>query len=123
MSTPHLGQRRTPQRETIFRVIRDAAGPLTIQEILEGAQQTLPGMGIATVYRTLNLLQVAGRIEVVILPSGESRYESSNLGHHHHFQCRSSLPARVVAAVKRNYDRPGHLGSVISCPYIVLDKR
>jgi Fur family ferric uptake transcriptional regulator len=83
-----LGQRHTRQRDAILGVIQAAAGPLTVQEILERAQRTIPGLGIATVYRTLKLLQDTGGVEMVILPSGESRFEVSELGHHHHFHCR-----------------------------------
>jgi Fur family transcriptional regulator, ferric uptake regulator len=87
-TSPSLGQRQTRQRDSIYRVIQDAQGPLTVPEILERAQRELPGLGVATVYRTLNLLQDADQVRTVILPSGETRYELSSLGHHHHFQCR-----------------------------------
>lgn len=83
-----LGERNTRQRDTIIEVIREAEGPLTVPELLERAQQTLPGLGIATVYRTVKLLSEAGQLQAVILPSGETRYESAELGHHHHFHCR-----------------------------------
>jgi Fur family transcriptional regulator, ferric uptake regulator len=85
---PQLGQRQTRQRDTIVEVIRESAGPLTVQEILERAQDRVPGLGIATVYRTVKLLLEGDRIQTVILPSGETRYESAGLGHHHHFHCR-----------------------------------
>jgi Fur family ferric uptake transcriptional regulator len=83
-----LGERNTRQRETIVEVIQEAAGPLTVPEIFERAQQRIPGLGIATVYRTVKLLGEARQVQVVILPSGETRYESAELGHHHHFHCR-----------------------------------
>jgi Fur family transcriptional regulator, ferric uptake regulator len=83
-----LGQRRTRQRRVIEAVIRDASGPLTVPEIHDRSQAQLEGLGIATVYRTVKLLMEAGRLQTVILPSGETRYESSDLGHHHHFHCR-----------------------------------
>jgi Fur family ferric uptake transcriptional regulator len=89
MNDTALGQRNTRQREMIVAVIRDARGPLTVPEILERAQKTLPGLGIATVYRAIKLLLEDRKIQPVILPSGETRYESSNLGHHHHFHCRA----------------------------------
>jgi Fur family transcriptional regulator, ferric uptake regulator len=85
---PPLGQRQTRQRDRIFAVIREAAGPLTVHEIRDRAQESVPGLGIATVYRTLNLLQEGRLVKTVILPTGETRYEMSGLGHHHHFQCR-----------------------------------
>jgi len=66
----------------------ESTGPLSVPEILVRAQKVQPQLGIATVYRALKLLQEAQRIQTVILPSGETRYESADLGHHHHFQCR-----------------------------------
>ena len=83
-----LGQRHTRQRDVIVEVIQAAAGPLTVPEILDRSQRKVPGLGIATVYRTLKLLQDAGEVRTVILPTGETRYESAALGHHHHFHCR-----------------------------------
>ena len=88
MEATPLGQRNTRQREKIVAAIRDSQGPLTVPEILERAQQDLPGLGVATVYRTVKLLLEDGKIQPVILPSGETRYESTGLGHHHHFHCR-----------------------------------
>lgn len=84
-----LGKNRTRQRDEISRVIREAPGPLTVNEILERAQRELPGLGLVTVYRTVKLLREAGQVRTVILPTGESRYEPAGRGHHHHFHCRS----------------------------------
>jgi Fur family transcriptional regulator, ferric uptake regulator len=86
--TAPLGQRRTRQRQIIEDVIRGAPGPLTVNEIHDRSAGDVDGLGIATVYRTLKLLLEAERIQTVILPSGETRYESTGLGHHHHFHCR-----------------------------------
>lgn len=80
-------RRNTKQRDTILHVIEEARGPLSVQEILDHAQKSLPKLGIATVYRTLRMLQDDHQIKTVILPSGENRFEKANLGHHHHFQC------------------------------------
>jgi Fur family transcriptional regulator, ferric uptake regulator len=102
---PALGQRQTQQREAIVEVIRAAGGPLTVHDILDRAQTSVPGLGIATVYRTVKLLLEADRVKTVILPSGETRYEAAGLGHHHHFHCRNcdevfdleSCPVQVPA--------------------------
>jgi Fur family ferric uptake transcriptional regulator len=83
-----VGQRRTRQREAILRSIQEADGPLPVPEIHDRARKSLAALGIATVYRTLKLLHDAGQIKPVILPSGETRYEKSGLGHHEHFRCR-----------------------------------
>ncbi|HEX8463672.1 MAG TPA: Fur family transcriptional regulator [Abditibacterium sp.] len=84
-----VGQRHTRQRDAILRVIAEASGPLSVPEIHERAEAILPGIGIATIYRTLKLLQEGAQIQAVILPSGESRFEPAGHGHHEHFQCRT----------------------------------
>jgi Fur family transcriptional regulator, ferric uptake regulator len=83
-----VGQRQTRQRDAVLSVISDASGPLSVPEIHERAQARHIGIGIATIYRTLKLLQEGGQVQAVILPSGESRFETSEHGHHEHFQCR-----------------------------------
>lgn len=83
-----LGKRKTNQRDAIAQVIREAEGPLTVQQILDAARDRIDSLGIATVYRTVKLLLDANQIAVVTLPDGETRYEAADLGHHHHFHCR-----------------------------------
>lgn len=87
-ATPQIGQRHTRQRDAIFRVVEQAEGPLPVPEIHRIAQEKLPDMGIATVYRTIKLMMEAGEVQQVNMPSGEVRYESAHLGHHDHFRCR-----------------------------------
>ena len=82
------GRRNTRQRDAIERVIREAAGPLTVPEIHQRAQQEMPELGIATVYRALKQLREDHEIHPVVLPTGETRFEPAGRGHHHHFHCR-----------------------------------
>jgi Fur family ferric uptake transcriptional regulator len=112
-----LGQRHTRQRDAILLAITDAKGPVSIQQILERAQAALGSLGIATVYRTLNLLLEGKRIKTVILPDGQTCYERSGMGHHDHFQCRKC---------KNVYDLevcPLHLaaGTIIPGGFLVQD--
>ncbi|WP_019584977.1 Fur family transcriptional regulator [Deinococcus apachensis] len=78
--------RSTRQRDVIARVLDGAEGPLAVGDVLARAQADLPGLGVATVYRTLKLLTEQGRIHPVTL-DGETRYEATGRGHHHHFSC------------------------------------
>lgn len=87
-ATGRVARRRTVQREVIGDVIREANGPLSIAEILERAGERVPGLGVATVYRTVRLLEETGEISGVNLPGADTRYEPADRGHHHHFQCR-----------------------------------
>ncbi|MCP3958396.1 MAG: transcriptional repressor [bacterium] len=80
--------RRTQQRHAIRATFENAGRPLGPHEILNIARDVVPGLGIATVYRTLKKLVSDGELQVVELPGAPSRYELAGLAHHHHFHCR-----------------------------------
>ena len=82
-----MTRRQTAQRAVIAAVIRDAGGPLSVAEILDRAKADLPALGVATVYRTVRLLEEAGDVHAVSLPGEDARYEPADRGHHHHFRC------------------------------------
>lgn len=88
-STTPLRRRNTKQREALQQVLAEASGPLSAQELVLAASRFIEGVGIATVYRTLRLLEEENAIRPVSLPDGEIRWEASDRGHHHHFQCRA----------------------------------
>ncbi|MEM1098543.1 MAG: transcriptional repressor [Planctomycetota bacterium] len=79
--------RTTQQRTAIRTAIEASDGPLTPQEVLAAATRTVPGLGIATVYRALSAGVDEGWLQTVHLPTGPARYELAELGHHHHFRC------------------------------------
>ncbi len=79
--------RKTEQRRWIRYVFENTPRPLTPQEVLNAAQQNISGLGIATVYRNLKILNEAGWLRAVELPGEPARYELASLDHHHHFLC------------------------------------
>ncbi len=81
-------ERNTKQRDAIRQVFTDVPRPLAPGEILEEAKRHVAGLGIATVYRTVNSLVESGWLTVVELPGESPRYERAGRGHHHHFSCR-----------------------------------
>lgn len=81
-----MSTRNTRQREVISQVMEEAEGPLSVPEIHARAQRSLPRLGIATVYRTLKLLGEQHHIHAIAV-DGESLYERTGQGHHHHFSC------------------------------------
>ncbi|NDY91758.1 Fur family transcriptional regulator [Ideonella livida] len=80
-------ERSTRQRTAIRNLIEQAGRPLSPPEILEGARDAVPGIGLATVYRNIKSLLEAGLIQAVTLPGDGVRYEATTHHHHHHFQC------------------------------------
>jgi Fur family ferric uptake transcriptional regulator len=81
--------RQTRQREAIRAALATAGRPLGPAEVLAAARTELPGLGIATVYRTLKALVAEGWLRPVELPGAAARYEVAGKRHHHHFHCRA----------------------------------
>ncbi|NOY25873.1 MAG: transcriptional repressor [Oligoflexia bacterium] len=82
------GLKRTQQRQVLFDVFVGAGRHLAIDELLERAQKRLPGLGYATVYRTLKLFVEAGIAHERRFQDGQTRYEPAVLGEHHdHLIC------------------------------------
>jgi Fur family ferric uptake transcriptional regulator len=82
-------ERDTQQRRAIRSVIDGTGRPMSPREVLRSALPQSPGLGIATVYRTLKSGVDAGWLTAVELPGEPPRYESTGKSHHHHFHCRS----------------------------------
>jgi Fur family ferric uptake transcriptional regulator len=80
-------ERNTVQRRAIHKVLEQSGRPMGPPEIYEAAKSHAPGLGIATVYRTIKRLIEDGFLAQVELPGEAPRYEVSGKGHHHHFRC------------------------------------
>jgi Fur family ferric uptake transcriptional regulator len=81
-------ERNTRQRQAIRNALEKADRPLGPLEVLKAARIFAPGLGIATVYRTLKGLVEEGWLVAVDLPGEPPRYETAGKTHHHHFRCR-----------------------------------
>ena len=79
----------------------------TAQELHAMLRERGDGIGLATVYRTLQALADAGEVDVLRTDDGEASYRRCSTGHHHHLVCR--VCGRTVevegAAVERWADR------------------
>ncbi len=98
--------RKTQQRAAIRQAIEELARPVGPQEILETAQEVVPALGIATVYRNVRAMVDDGVLRVVELPGSLNRYELAGKDHHHHFHCRACDRVFEVD------DCPGQIGEL-----------
>ena len=73
----------TKQREVVLRVIRDAQGHLTANEVFGAAKDLLPTISFATVYNSLRFLKDAGHIAEISFGNGASRYDRITHRHDH----------------------------------------
>jgi Fur family transcriptional regulator, ferric uptake regulator len=77
--------RVTPQRKAVLDAIGAERGSFTATEIYDSARVAEPSLGLATVYRTLELLRSAGLVRQL----GGATYVRCHPGHHHHLVCVS----------------------------------
>ncbi|KEO82386.1 Fur family transcriptional regulator [Tumebacillus flagellatus] len=81
----------TPQREATLRVLlENEEAHLSAEEIFMLVKQKAPDIGLATVYRTLDLLCELKIIEKLNFGDGVARYEfrsEDHPHHHHHLIC------------------------------------
>ena len=82
------GTRLTPQRRAVLDAIEASSGRFTALELFERARRSSPRLGLATTYRTLDLLRRTGSLHAL---SGEGRpaYVRCSPEHHHHLVCLS----------------------------------
>ena len=78
----------TKQRQAVLRVIRDAEGHLTANEVFDSARRLLPGISFATVYNSLRYLKQEGLIGEVRFGTDATRYDRT-LSRHDHAICNA----------------------------------
>jgi Fur family ferric uptake transcriptional regulator len=82
------GYKLTPQRRAVLKIILESCNHLTPEAIYKRVKEEHPGIGLTTVYRTLNILSDLGLIcEVHTGGSYRSYLVRRPLEHHHHLIC------------------------------------
>jgi len=82
------GLRSTRQRDIILDFFLNTHQHVSVEELYLKIKATHPGIGNATVYRTLKLFVEAGLAREVLLHDGQTRYEHIVAGEHHdHLVC------------------------------------
>lgn len=90
MTVARGAQRSTRQRTAVSAMLDSLADFRSAQEIHEALRRSGDGIGLTTVYRTLQSLADAGEVDVLRTGSGEAVYRRcATADHHHHLVCRS----------------------------------
>jgi len=78
----------TSPRETVLAAFLETEGHLSAEDVLAAARRLNPGIGHATVFRTLKLLSEAGLARDACQDEGPRRYEHAyHHSHHDHLLC------------------------------------
>lgn len=97
-----MGKRKTRQGDVIREVFEQEARPLGAAEVLTLAQKSIASLGQATVYRAIKKFVDDGWLIPVVV-GGTTRYERSEIAHHHHFHCETC---------DKTFDLPGCVGNL-----------
>jgi Fur family ferric uptake transcriptional regulator len=91
VSRPTHGMtRNTRQRAEVLALLEDTDEFRSAQQLHAQLRSEGSGVGLTTVYRTLQILADAGEVDQMRLPDGEQLYRRcSRSQHHHHLVCRS----------------------------------
>jgi len=84
--------RWTKTRDLVLDFLAAHRGHLSAKEIYQALSATQPRIGLATIYRTLELLTRLGFLNRLLTQDGQNRYEFKAPlaeSHHHHLICLS----------------------------------
>lgn len=77
--------RLTPQRQAVLEAVLAHTGEhLSAEDVYALVKKSHPDIGLATVYRTLDLLSSLDVLQKIDLGDGRARYELGDEEHHHH---------------------------------------
>jgi Fur family ferric uptake transcriptional regulator len=91
--------RMTGPRQTIVECVAPRVGTFTAQEIVEQLHERHPGIGRATVFRTLDLLAELGALHRIHNDDGYHLYAvCADEHHHHHLRCVACGMIQIIQA-------------------------
>lgn len=93
------GQRFTEQRSAVFRFLRSTTSHPSADEVFLQVRSDVPGISLATVYKSLETLVGCGLATKLTYGDGSARYDGRT-DDHHHVRCLEcgnvvDLPHRV----------------------------
>ncbi len=113
------GLKMTGQRRLIARILSEAEDHPDVEELHRRALERDKRVSIATVYRTVRLLEERGILERRDFGGGRARYDLADRGHHHHLidvetghviEFADDVYEALAAAIAKRlgYDLVGH---------------
>ncbi|WP_299042692.1 Fur family transcriptional regulator [uncultured Campylobacter sp.] len=84
------GLKYTKQREVLLQTLYNNSEHFTPEQLYLYIKERHPGLnvGIATVYRSLNLLEESGMVTSISFGAQGKKFELANKPHHDHMICR-----------------------------------
>lgn len=107
---PQAEPRLTPRRRAVLDVLCASMDHPTASEVYDRVRLVAPGIGAATVYRTLSMLVATGRALELNLGDGVAARYDANTARHDHLVCEGcgvavdvdlAFPGRLVDELTR----------------------
>lgn len=83
-----IAVRATRQRAAISALLENVDEFRSAQELHDELRRRGEGIGLTTVYRTLQAMATSGLVDTLRTDTGESVYRRCSQHHHHHLVCR-----------------------------------
>jgi Fe2+ or Zn2+ uptake regulation protein len=91
------GHRFTEQRAAVYRFVHGTTSHPTADEVFQGVRGQIPGISLATVYKSLETLVNCGLTSKLTYSDGSARYDA-RMDPHHHARCLSCGRVMDVSA-------------------------
>ncbi len=88
-----VNMRKSKQRDLILEIVENNNIHPTAEWVYGEAKKKMPTIGIATVYRNLNLLVELGKLERISIPGESDRYDAVT---HTHFHMRCKYCGKLI---------------------------
>ena len=100
------GQRAPPQRLAVVAALMTQRRLVTAQELHAALRRVQPHLGLATVYRTLDVLVTYALAEAFPQVTNETRYAFCSTARHHHLVCyRCGLVLELTGGALEELER------------------
>lgn len=105
-----LGHRATPQRMAVIAALMAQRRYVTAQDLHAALRRVQPHLGLATVYRALELLVACGLAEPFPQANNGLRYAFCSARHHHHLVCNhcglvAEVPGCALQTIERELEQ------------------
>jgi Fe2+ or Zn2+ uptake regulation protein len=100
------GYRLTAPRQAVIEVLAGSRYVLSPQDVYERARDRYPGLGLVTVYRTMDKLAELGLLQRVHQPTGCQGFVAAFSGHQHLLICQQ---CGLVEYIEGDHEGIDHL--------------
>ncbi len=104
------GYKLTPQRRAVVKIVTSTRDRLTTATIYKKLHRTHPGIGLVTIYRTLEVLAELGLVCELFAGDKCRSYTTGTSQHHHHLICSGcgtvvDFPGHYLENLEKNLSR------------------